>query len=86
MKVTLKVFGYLREYVPEGALVLELAEDARVGALRQQLAEHARAHWPGFAVEGLRACAFASEHALLREDEALPADGQLAILPPVSGG
>lgn len=86
MKLRLKVFGYLREHVPAGTLALELADDARVADLRLALTAHGQAHWPGFRAEGLHACAFASERALLREDEPLPADGQVAILPPVSGG
>lgn len=86
MKVMLRVFGYLRVHVPTGTLQLELATDARVADLRTALAAYGEAHWPGFRADGLRACAFASERALLREDEPLPADGQLAILPPVSGG
>lgn len=86
MKVTLKLFGAFRSHDPGATVQLELPEGARVADLRAALDAHARAHWPGYRPELLRASAFASETAVLRDAEALPGGVPMAVLPPVSGG
>lgn len=86
MKVAIKLFGAFRDHEPSGQVTLEIADGARVADLRQALAAFAAAHWPRFRPGLLEYSAFASETAVLRETEPVPADGHVAILPPVSGG
>ena len=86
MKVEVKLFGAFREFEPEAKLLLELAADAQVADVRRALSAHAGEHWPHFSPTLLAHSAFASEHAVLREGDPIPADGRMAVLPPVSGG
>lgn len=86
MKIELDVFGAFRDFVPQGRLELEVANDATIGAVREALAAHASRHWPAFRAGLLASSAFASEHAVLRDADTVPDSGRLAVLPPVSGG
>lgn len=85
-QVEIQLFGAFREFEPQARVQLALAEDARVGDVRSALAAHAREHWPSFSPALLAHSAFASERAVLREGDPIPADGRMAVLPPVSGG
>lgn len=82
--ITLDLFGALREAEPGARLRLDSDADT-VGALRAQLELHV-AHWPATARASLPRCAFASTTTVLRDGDPVPADGRLALLPPVSGG
>lgn len=86
IRLDIRLFGFLRSYDANARLALELPGDARIADLRAALIRHGLAHWPGFSADALHSCAFASERAVLRDSDALPADGQVAVLPPVSGG
>lgn len=86
MKVELSLFGVFRSFDPEARIVLEVDDGARIGDLRRALQRHAEGHWSGFKPSLLSSSAFASEQSVLRDGEAVPANGRLAILPPVSGG
>lgn len=86
MKVTLSLFGAFRSFDPGAQVTLELADGACVADLRAALDAYGQAHWPGFSPGLLQRSAFASDTTVLRDAEALPADGRMAILPPVSGG
>ncbi len=86
MRVALSLFGAFREFDSSAVVVLELADDARVADLRAALHSYGEAHWSGFKPGLLARSAFASETAVLRDGEAIPADGKMAVLPPVSGG
>ena len=86
MKVEISLFGAFREHEPAARLQLEVADAARIANVRDALRDHGEAHWPGFKPGLLAKSAFASETAVLRDDEPVPADGRLAVLPPVSGG
>ena len=86
MTVTLSLFGAFRDYQPDARVRIELAEGARIADLRAAVDAYGRAHWPGFRPELLRVSAFASRRDVLRDAEPVPADGELAVLPPVSGG
>ena len=85
MKIELELFGTLRGLAPEDRLHLEVDGD-RVADLRAALAAHAGAHWPGLAPGLLGKCAFATHSEILRDGDALSADGRMSVLPPVSGG
>lgn len=85
MKMSVRLFGALSEYARE-PLEFELAPGQRVADLRLALEARLAAGWPGFRPALLRCSAFADERRVLRECDPLPAAGQLAVLPPVSGG
>lgn len=83
--VEIQLFGVLRECEPDGRLRLSL--DTRdVASLRRAVAEHAARRWPAPACALVVHSAFASETSVLRDADALPENGRLALLPPVSGG
>ena len=85
MKLQLQLFGPYRDFQPQPLLELEI-DGANVADARAALAAHAAAHWPACTPGLLRSTAFASEDALLRDGDALPADGRIALIPPVNGG
>lgn len=86
MKVELRLFGAFRDYEPASRVALELPDGARIADLRAAVLAYARTHWPTFRPGLLASSAFASEQAVLRDGDAVPADGRVAVLPPVSGG
>ena len=86
MRVQLSLFGAFRAMQAKPALELDVKDGADVAALREALAVHATKAWPNFNPTLLAASVFATESMVLREREALPDDGRVAILPPVSGG
>ena len=86
MKLQVRLFGPFRDFQPQPVLELDLADGADVAAARAALAAHAAAHWPACMPGLLRSTAFASEDALLRDGDALPEDGRIAVIPPVNGG
>lgn len=83
--IDLQLFGALRETEPGAHLVLESAATT-VRELRAELDAHAALHWPPQARALLARSAFASATTVLRDADAIPDDGVLALLPPVSGG
>lgn len=85
MDIELELFGALRGLEPGDRLRLPVA-GTTVADLRAALASHAVASWPRIAPQLLGSCAFATPSNVLRDDEALPADGRMVVLPPVSGG
>ncbi|HET8900143.1 MAG TPA: MoaD/ThiS family protein [Rhodanobacteraceae bacterium] len=86
MKVQVQLFGAFRDYAPAALVELELTEGACVADLRAAMNAYGTAHWPAFRPGLLQRSAFASETAVLREDDPLPTGGTLVILPPVAGG
>ena len=86
MKLQVQLFGPFRDFQPQPVLELDVADDATVATAREALAMYAAAHWPTCPPGLLRSTAFASEQALLRDGDALPVDGRIALIPPVNGG
>lgn len=86
MRVELALFGAWREMQATPRLMLDVPEPATVASLRAALRQHAQTQWPEFRPGLLAASVFASAQCVLRDDEPLPTDGQVAVLPPVSGG
>lgn len=84
-QIQVQLFGAFSELVPERVLQVEV-EGNRVGDLRRALREQLARRWPSFRSGLLDYSAFADEQRVLRDDEALPGDGRVAVLPPVSGG
>jgi molybdopterin synthase sulfur carrier subunit len=86
MKIEVRLFGAFRDYDPVALVQLELPDDARVADVRAALDALGRTRWPRFQPELLRRSALASDSTVLRDHEAVPPDGRMAVLPPVSGG
>ncbi len=86
MNVRISLYGALRDADPSGALQLEVADGCTIGTLREQLCAHLEAHAPQVSQGIVRRSAFATADTILHDYERVPADGELAILPPVSGG
>lgn len=86
MKIELSLFGAFREYDLNPSISLEIPDNAVVADVRRALSAHGLAHWPAFKDALLARSAFASETSVLRDGEPVPADGRMAVLPPVSGG
>lgn len=80
--ITVKLFGAFRQGNPESSLTVEIPQGGRVADLRQAMekalpSENARSL--------LKASAFATDSAVLDDNEVVP-DGAISILPPVCGG
>lgn len=86
MKLTVQLFGRFRDFNSAPELTVDLPGVASVADFRRAFGAWAQAHWPDDAPALLQASAIATDSTLLRADSPLPADGRLALLPPVSGG
>jgi molybdopterin synthase sulfur carrier subunit len=86
MQVNLQLFGVYRRFQDIPAIELTCADDATIADVKEALGAYAAAHWDGWHERILRSTVLASEEAVLRNDDPVPANGRLAILPPVSGG
>ncbi|MEO6227743.1 MAG: MoaD/ThiS family protein [Thermomonas sp.] len=85
MEIELELFGALRG-LEAGDRLVQPVEGEHVADLRAALQTHAAAHWPSASARLLASCAFATSSEILRDGQLLPADGRMAVLPPVSGG
>ena len=85
LNIELELFGALRGLEAGDRLVVPVT-GATVADLRAALQEHAGGHWPSASASMLGSCAFATSSEILRDAQPLPADGHMAVLPPVSGG
>ncbi|MFI8716386.1 MoaD/ThiS family protein [Stenotrophomonas sp. NPDC077464] len=83
--IELQLFGAFSDLVPERVLQVEVEGDS-VADLRRALQAQLAARWPTFRSGLLTYSAFADAQRVLRDDDALPGDGRVAVLPPVSGG
>ncbi|WP_158545044.1 MoaD/ThiS family protein [Dyella monticola] len=86
MKVRITLFGALRDADTRGFIELEAPDACTIGTLRDLLRDHLRENAPHISVNLVQRCAFASDDEILHNHRTLPESGQLAILPPVSGG
>ncbi|MBX3725276.1 MAG: MoaD/ThiS family protein [Xanthomonadales bacterium] len=84
--VSVRLFGAFRDLAPGALVELPVPRDASIATLRAALDTHGRSHWPAFKPGLLAVSVFASAERVLREHEPVPRDGELAVLPPVSGG
>ncbi|MEN5273418.1 MoaD/ThiS family protein [Stenotrophomonas lactitubi] len=84
-QVNLQLFGAFSDLDASREIALEVA-GGTVADLRQALRELLSVRFPGFRGGLLDYSAFADQQRVLRDHDALPADGKVAILPPVSGG
>ena len=81
MRVTVKLFAAARQLAESESLELELAEDASVAMLRQQLVRQTPALEP---LVSHAMIAVNTQYA--RDDTVLRAADEIALIPPVSGG
>ncbi len=86
MRVSIRLFGAFRPFQAHDVLELDCPDDATVEDVRAAFDAHASAHWNGYNSRLLRLSALATEDALLPAGSRVPADGRLAVIPPVSGG
>ena len=86
MNIQLRLFGACRDLHPQPVVAFALAEGSRIADLRHALPAQLTHADPARAAALIAASAFASDEELLRDSDPVPADGRVAILPPVSGG
>lgn len=86
MNITLQLFGIYRRFCDLDAINLSCPEGARISDVKAALGVYAAAHWAGWDAGILHFTVLATSKTLLRDSDQVPSDGQLAILPPVSGG
>ena len=86
MIITLQLFGRFRDFSDHPEIQLDFPGIATVAEFRDAFDAWALTHWPGYAPGLLKSSAIASESTLLNARSPLPADGRIAVLPPVSGG
>lgn len=86
MKVCIRLFGAFRDADERGFIELETPEHLTVAKLRELLDAYLRERAPHISPSLLQSSALASHDEILHNHRTLPEDGQLAILPPVSGG
>ncbi|MCD9086968.1 MoaD/ThiS family protein [Stenotrophomonas sp. SY1] len=84
-QIHVQLFGAFSELEPGREIVVQVAGE-HVADLRSALRELLAERWPQFRAGLLDYSAFADEQRVLRDHERLPEGGQVAILPPVSGG
>lgn len=81
MKIQIRVFAGLKERLGGERVELDLPSDATVGQARSALA----AAYPAAAPLVQRAL-FATESDYLTDAQTVPSTGEIACIPPVSGG
>lgn len=85
-KTRITLHGALRDADPRGYVELELPAGCSVAMLRELLQAHLRAQAPAIGAGLVRMSAFASMGEILHNHSLVPEGGELAVLPPVSGG
>jgi sulfur-carrier protein len=86
MKVRVTLFGALRDADPRGFVDVDVPDASTIETLRETLRTHIRQHAPSISENLIKRSAFASEDEILHNHRHVPAHGQVAVLPPVSGG
>jgi sulfur-carrier protein len=86
MKVRITLFGALRDADERGFIELDAPDACTVATLRDLLLKHVREYAPALSENLIKRSAFASHDEILHNHRQLPQDGQIAVLPPVSGG
>lgn len=86
MKIRIALFGALRDLDASGSVELDVPDRCTIALVRERLQAYAQRHAPAIGDGLIRASAFATANEILHDHRAVPDDGQLALLPPVSGG
>ncbi|GGA14906.1 MoaD/ThiS family protein [Dyella caseinilytica] len=86
MKRRITLFGALRDADARGFIEIDVADGSTVAELRDVVQHYLREHAPGISPNLIQRSAFASQDEILHNHRSVPENGELAILPPVSGG
>jgi molybdopterin synthase sulfur carrier subunit len=86
MKLRIALFGVLRDADTRGFIELDVSDHSTIADVRDALQRHVQEHALGINANLIQRSAFASEDEILHNHRQVPASGELAILPPVSGG
>jgi sulfur-carrier protein len=86
MKVRITLFGALRDADDRGFVDIDVPDPCTIAELREALQTHVRKHAPSISENLIKRSAFASEDEILHNHRHVPEGGQIAALPPVSGG
>jgi len=81
--IPVKLYGAFRQYSPDKTVTVSLPEAATVATLRQAFGQQFD---DNNVLALLAASAFATDEAVLEEQDPVPRDKALSILPPVCGG
>ena len=84
-EIIVQLFGAFSELDAQRQLSVAV-EGGQVSDLRRALRVLLQERFPQFRAGLVDYSAFADEQRVLRDNELLPSDGRVAILPPVSGG
>lgn len=84
-EMVVQLFGAFSELDPQREIRVPV-EGGQVIDLRRALRALLQQRFPQFRAGLVDYSAFADEQRVLRDNDALPGDGRVAILPPVSGG
>jgi len=84
-EIVVQLFGAFSELDGQGEIRVQVNGE-RLLDLRTALREVLQERFPAFNAGLVDYSVFADEECVLRDAEPLPADGRVAILPPVSGG
>jgi len=82
--LSVRLFGAFRQFGEDSSVNLVVPPAACIADLRQALQNHFGDNDNALAL--LEASAFATDQAILQEDDQLPPGEQLSIIPPVCGG
>jgi len=82
--VSIRMFGAFRQFSPDSTVNLTVPQEARVADLRQAMQIHFAGNDNALAL--LNASAFATDKAVLDDEDPVPRDEALSVLPPVCGG
>ncbi len=82
--VSIRLFGAFRQFGPESTINLMVPKEARVADIRQAMQSHFAGNDNALAL--LKASAFATDKAVLDDEDPVPRDESLSVLPPVCGG
>lgn len=86
MKLRITLFGALREADTRGFIEVEVPAHSTIAEVRDAVQHYARDHAPAISPNLIQRSAFASQDEILHNHRSVPDNGELAILPPVSGG
>jgi sulfur-carrier protein len=86
MKRRITLFGALRDADARGFIDVDIADGSTIADLRDAVQHYVREHASGINPRLVQRSAFASQDEILHNHRNVPESGELAILPPVSGG
>jgi sulfur-carrier protein len=86
MRLRITLFGALRNADQRGFIELDVPDHSTIAGVREALQQYVQEHVPAISPNLVQRSAFASQDEVLHNHRHVPENGELAILPPVSGG